>query len=113
MCKKGSGRRKRELTEPNIRSECVDGSKEELKKKRKSEGRNRCTRLQAHPLDGHSTSAGSKTQRERGPEEEKCPSQTKQEGARDISTSERTGSSERPSEMGSVSVRSIAMGCGG
>ena len=30
-----------------------------------------------------------------------------------ISTSERTGSSERPSEMGSVSVRSIDIGCGG
>ena len=54
-----------------------------------------------------------KTQRERGPEEVKCPSQTKQEGAKDISTSERTRSSEKPSEMGSVSVRSIAMGCGG
>ena len=43
----------------------------------------------------------------------KCPSQTKQEGAGNISTSERTGSSERPSEMGSVSVRSIDIGCGG
>ena len=28
---------KRELTDPNIRSECVDGSREETKKKRKSE----------------------------------------------------------------------------
>ena len=38
MCKKGSGRRKRELTEPNIRNECVDCSREEIKKKHKSEG---------------------------------------------------------------------------
>ena len=49
----------------------------------------------------------------RGPEEVKCPSQTKQEGAGNMSTSERTGSSERPSEVGSVSVRPIDIGCGG
>ena len=35
---RSSGRRKRELTEPNIRNECVDGSREETKKKHKSEG---------------------------------------------------------------------------
>ena len=53
-----------------------------------------------------------KTQRDKGPEEVKCPPKTKEEGAGNISTSERTGSPERPSEMGSVSVRSIAMGEG-
>ena len=53
MNKKGTGRRKRELTEPNIRSECVDGSREEMEKKHKFEGTNKlCTRLQEPPLDG-------------------------------------------------------------
>ena len=46
------------------------------------------------------------------PGRREVPVTNETEGAGDISTSDRTGSSEKPSEIGSVSVRSIAMGCG-
>ena len=145
MCKKGSGRRKRGLTELNIRSECIDGrgvslrrgnhalacrslhianttqvlEVEEVQGRRGLRivgGANDRLRRQMHQIGDTLQVDGKRATLQdamrESPEEVKCPSQTKHEEAGNTLTSERTGSSERPSEMGSVSVKSMPWAAG-